>query len=210
MLVLILTFGYSLELIILIYILIRTSEFCMHWGSLMGCQAWGLWRCQCFKIYWGSLWSVNVKVDDDCGADIWKFLAVEFLWFINVLLWHWQCLIWLPDPLAMFNWVSEDELGAEADIWNFLAVVYMKRSAIYAGNQWTIWSMWCAADHAFSKLEHTMWWLYLWIKIKQHKCWIQKGQVVTAAAAHRCQWSFVHSCQWLLGHCCWWLFVHHC
>ena len=77
-------------------ILIRTSEFCMHWGSSMGCWAWGLWWCWCFKIYWGSLWSVNVIVDDDCGADIWNCLTVKFLWFVNVLLWHQQCLIWLP------------------------------------------------------------------------------------------------------------------
>ena len=58
-------------------------------------------------------------------------------------------------------------------------------------------------------LEHTMWWLYLWISIKQNKCCIQRGQVVAAAAAgsHCCQWSFVHSCQWLFVHCCWWLFA---
>ena len=42
------------------------------------------------------------------------------------------------DALAVFKWVAKDELGAKADVWNFLTVVSLKRSTIYAGNQWTI------------------------------------------------------------------------
>ena len=106
-----------------------------------------------------SLWSINVIVDNDCGANIWNIITVMLLWFINVLLWHQQCLIGFPRVyrcMAMFNWAAKDEVGAKADVWKFLMVVSLKRSTIYAGNQWTIWLIWCTADHAFSKVPILM------------------------------------------------------
>ena len=41
---------------------------------------------------------VNWVAEGELGAEaeVWNFLTVVSLWFINVLVWHWQCLIELP------------------------------------------------------------------------------------------------------------------